>query len=167
MAVTTITADVAGRAPNELLAPLGNPYDSPRTRLRNVANLLRGLALGALPLSGSRRPVVRFGTAVATGTLTLASASGAVGGTINGLAVTVTAAGGDVATAAAIAAAINASSNAAIAGIVTASSIGAVVTVSAAAAGAIGNAITLVASGTGVTASGAKLAGGTTTTVGL
>lgn len=164
MAVSTITVEVSGST--SLLDPLAGGSTT-RTKLRNFARLLKGLALGALPGSGSVRPLVRYGNSVASGTLTLSSASGTVGGTINGQAVTVTASGGDAATAAAIAAAINASAHASIAGIVTATASGAVVTVYAAAAGAIGNAITIAASGTGVTASGARLTGGTTTTVRL
>lgn len=97
----------------------------------------------------------------ASGTLTLSSASGAVGGVINGVTITDTASGGDTASAALVAAAINASTNALVAGIVTASSAAAVVTVTAIDATKTGNAITLVASGTGVTASGARLTGGT------
>jgi phage tail sheath gpL-like len=95
----------------------------------------------------------------ATGTLTLSTASGAVGGTIGGTLVTATAAGGDTASAALIAAAINA--DATVNKYASATSVGAVVTVKAAIPGTIGNGITLVASGTGVTASGAKLGAGT------
>jgi hypothetical protein len=106
----------------------------------------------------------------ATGTLTLSSASGTVGGTINGVSVTVTASGGDIATATLLAAAINASANDLVRKQVTASNLNAsgtataVVTLTAVAPGYAGNAITLAASGTGVTASGARLTGGTSTT---
>jgi phage tail sheath gpL-like len=99
--------------------------------------------------------------AVAYGTLTLSSASGSVGGTINGTTVTVTASGGDTATSTSLAAAINA--NTTVNPYVFASASGAVVTVSANAAGNLGNLLTLVASGTGVTAghlSSGKLSGG-------
>lgn len=98
--------------------------------------------------------------AFASGTLTLSSASGTVGGVINGVTVTVAASGGDAATATAIAAAINASTNALVKGMVTASAASAVVTVRAFQPGKLGNATTLAASGTGVTASGARLTGG-------
>lgn len=79
------------------------------------------------------------GVAVATNTTTLAS---------------------DTAAAAAVAASINASEDALVAGVVTASSALGVVTVTADDFGTSGNGITLAASGTGATASGARLTGG-------
>jgi phage tail sheath gpL-like len=85
-----------------------------------------------------------------------------VGGSINGVAVTVTWATSDTATATALAAAINASANALVS-LVTASSAAGVVTLTADHAGLPGNAYTLAASGTGVTASGARLTGGAST----
>lgn len=114
---------------------------------------------------GVRIGSVTFSTndVAATGTLTLSGASGTVGGTINGVTVTVTAAGGDAATAGLIAAAINASANPLVSQFVTASAAGAVVTLTAKMAGPSGNAVTLAASGTGVTASGARLTGGAST----
>lgn len=98
------------------------------------------------------------GAAPAAGTLTLSTASGAVGGTICGTLVTATAAGGDTASAVLVAAAINANST--VNKFVSATSALGVVTVSALVPGVPGNRFTLVASGTGVTASGALLAGG-------
>jgi len=86
------------------------------------------------------------------------TASGTVGGTIGGTAVTVTASGGDTATAAALVTAINANATVNKKGYAT-SALG-VVTFRAMSPGTAGNAITLVASGTGVTASGATLANG-------
>ena len=122
-------------------------------------------------LAGGRvTPVVLDVRSVATaasGTLTLATASGTVGGIINGVTITVTASGGDTATATAIAAAINASANALVAGIVDASAVGAVVTVTSEIPGKSGNAITLAATGTNVTASGARLTGGAETAMTL
>jgi len=100
----------------------------------------------------------------ATGTLTFSSATGTVGATINGIAATVTAAGGDNNTATLVANTINGSVNPLIQGIVTASATGNVVTITAVAYGASGNAVTLAASGTGVTASGARLTGGVSPT---
>lgn len=135
-------------------------------RARAVAtrftNLLDGCVSGALP------GATGFSVAQtqATGKLTLSSASGTVGGVINGVSVTVTAAGGDIATAGLIAAAINASANALVNQHVTASNLDAsgtataVVTLTAVSPGPAGNAVTLAASGTGVTASGARLTGG-------
>jgi phage tail sheath gpL-like len=66
--------------------------------------------------------------------------------------------------AAALAAAINASTTAGVAGCVTASASGAVVTITAAQPGKIGNAITLASSdGTDLVVSGARLSGGAET----
>jgi phage tail sheath gpL-like len=96
--------------------------------------------------------------AYATGTLTLSSGSGSVGGTIGGTAVTATWATSDANSAALIAAAINA--NTTVNKFCSATSSGAVVTITAASSGQIGERITLVASGTGVTASGANLGAG-------
>jgi hypothetical protein len=96
----------------------------------------------------------------AKGTLTISAGAGADGGTINGALITVTWATSDTATATALAAAINTSVDPRIAGVVSASSAAGVVTIWSNLNGTIGNAITLVASGTGVTASGANLAGG-------
>lgn len=106
---------------------------------------------------------VAQGGAKASGTLTLATASGTVGGTINGVSITVTWATSDTLSAAALATAIRASVNPLIAGVVTATSNLGVVTITAVSYGAAGN-VTLVASGTNVTASGARLTGGTTAT---
>lgn len=129
--------------------------------LKRFMNVLKGAISGnrVLPLSLD----VRNAAVQASGTLTLDTAAGTVGGVINGVTITVTASGGDTATATAIAAAINASSNALVANIVTASALGAVVTVTAVLGGVSGNTVTLAASGTGVTASGARLTSGTET----
>ena len=99
--------------------------------------------------------------AKATGTFTIASGSGTITGTINGVAIAITWATSDTNSAALLAAAINASANALIAGIVTATSAAGVVTVTAVKGGLAGNAVTIAASGTGNTASGARLTGGT------
>lgn len=112
----------------------------------------------------------------ASGTLTISGGTGTVGGVIAGTTVTVTWADSDVATATALAAAINA--NGTIGGtVVNATNLiggddngqGAVatniVTVSYFNPSPDGDAITLVASGTGVTASGATLSGSAGTTL--
>ena len=109
--------------------------------------------------------LVGQGGARATGTLTFSSASGTVGGSINGVSITVTAAGGDTNTAALWVAAVAASTNPLVQGVVTASNVAGVATVQAVQYGATGNAITLAATGTGVTASGARLTGGTSATL--
>lgn len=122
---------------------------------REVAKLIEALGVGAF--TGSLD--VQNAPAFASGTLTLSSASGAVGGTIGGTLVTVTASGGDTATATALAAAINA--DATVKTFVTATSAAGVVTLTAISPGTMGNSMSLVASGTGSSASGARLTGGT------
>lgn len=98
----------------------------------------------------------------ASGTITLAVSSGILTATINGVAIaTGVLAGTDTENAVVLAAAITASVNALVAGLVTATSALGVVTVTAARGGKAGNAVTLAASGTGATASGARLTGGT------
>ncbi len=95
----------------------------------------------------------------AYGTLTLASSSGTVGGTINGTSITTTWATSDAVTAAALAVLVNA--NATLAPLFVASALFGVVTITCRVAGAAGNAYTLTATGTNVTASGAgTLTGG-------
>lgn len=116
--------------------------------------------------SGTRQGTVSMATAggtsaaYASGTVTLASGSGTVGAIINGVTVSVTWATSDTASAAALAAAINASANTLVAPFVTASSALGVVTITAKNLGVQGNTITLAATGTGATASGARLTGG-------
>lgn len=127
---------------------------------KELANYFQGLAGGAKPGTSMD---LRSAAVAATGTLTLSTASGTVGGVINGVTVTVTWGTSDTATAAAIAAAINASGNALVSNHVTATSALGVVTLTAKQPGHGGNAVTLAASGTGVTASGARLTGGTHT----
>lgn len=125
--------------------------------ISRLVNFLEGYAANL-----KQGSTVRQGQAAvkATGTLTMASSTGTVGGSINGVSITVTWATSDTASAAALAAAINASVNPLVAGIVTATSALGVVTLTAVEYGKTGNAITLTASGTNVTASGARLTGG-------
>lgn len=157
MAIATVTVETSDGALSPFAA--GVVTASKKGRLQSFARMLNAAA------SGLRRGTVRYGTSVPTGTLTLSGASGAVGGVINGVTVTATYATSDANTASLIAAAINASANALVNEHVTASASGAVVTLTAKRAGAGGNAVTLVASGTGVTASGARLTGGSDTTL--
>jgi phage tail sheath gpL-like len=144
--------------PNEDLAV---DYTLRNNTYRVLINFLAGLANSAKGLGASVDVKQNGGTGVqASGTVTLSSASGTVGATINGVSTTVTASGGDTATATALAAAINASANALIAGLYTAAAAAGVVTITAVSKGALGNATTLAASGTGATASGTRLTGG-------
>lgn len=152
-----------GRTVIEIFHPTDDiAIPSGAKRLRIIPYLLLKLeAFAAGILSGTTTAVVGQGGVRATGTLTFSSASGTVGGSINGVSITVTAAGGDTNTAALWVAAVAASTNPLILGVVTASTVAGVATVQAVQYGATGNAITLAASGTGVTASGARLTGGT------
>ncbi len=160
----SITIDVNTNKVAAELGACGRIIGSPTTEARElcsrIAELFDRISAGMEPAN----IIVQGSTssaAQASGTLTLATASGTVGGVINGVTITVTASGGDTATAAAIAAAINASANALVAGIVSATSAGAVVTVTSLDASKAANSITFAASGTGVTASGTgRLAGG-------
>jgi phage tail sheath gpL-like len=156
MAYTTIIV-VTHDAPTSRLGAISAPTHRGREAIQAAADLLLRL------MSGNEKGSVEIqpgGTAAvrATGTLTLSSASGAVGGTIAGTLKTVTAGGGDDATATALAAAINA--DATLKTKVHATATAKVVTVKATVPGVLGNAVTLVASGTGVTAGGATLTAG-------
>lgn len=142
---------------------------APRASLRRLINFLIRLKAGGLPSATTLS--VRNTGVKATGTVTCASIADSDTVTINGIAFTAQDAspganeflqtGDDTADAAALAAAINASTTAGIVGIVTATSSGAVVTVSAAVPGKIGNAITLASSnGTRAAVSAARLSGG-------
>lgn len=134
-----------------------------------VLNLIHGV-LGGNYSGSSGFQVTQ---AQSTATLTLAGASGTVGAVINGVSTTVTASGGDVATAAALAAAINASADPLVSQHVRASNLDSnnvatgVVTVTGYTPGPAGNAVTLAATGTGITASSARLSGGSVTTYSL
>lgn len=144
---------------SDLLLPTGV---NARTAFNRVMNLFHGALAGSY--GGSRD--FQVAQAQATGTLTLAAVSGAVGGIINGVTVTATASGGDIASAGLVATAINTSVDPLVRQHVTASNLDAagvataVVTLTAVNPGSCGNAVTLAASGTGVTASGARLTGG-------
>jgi phage tail sheath gpL-like len=148
----------------QITDPVGgtiSPGTSKRHTIKALQNLIKGIAAGTR--LGSATIDLRASLTAASGTLTASSASGTVGGVINGVTITVTAAGGDTNTAALIAAAINASTNALVQNVVTASSNGAVVTVTSVLGGVYGNTITLAASGTGMSASGARLTSGAET----
>jgi hypothetical protein len=122
--------------PNALSPAPGQTNYDDRLSCYKLAQLIMNASEGVFP--GPCAVTASQETTVASGTLTLSTASGTVGGIINGVTITVTAAGGDTATAALIAAAITASGNALVAGGVTATSNGAVVTVTAARGGNYG-----------------------------
>lgn len=95
----------------------------------------------------------------ASGTITMASGSGTVGAIIGGTTVTVTWGTSDTASSTALAAAINANST--VNKWVSATSSAGVTTITAIEKSALGNNVTLTATGTNVTASGSgKLTGG-------
>jgi phage tail sheath gpL-like len=117
-------------------------------------------------VNGSRNGSVLLSVAeasgvAASGTVTLSSGSGTETATINGVAIAITWATSDTNSASLLAAAINASANALVSGLVTATSAAGVVTITAVEKGKTGNMCTLTASGTGATASGTgRLTGG-------
>lgn len=162
MASLTTTIEVTHAVSVDGLWPCGaKKADAadPKKMCAQVSALFDAIAAGCTPASFT---IQEGGTAEAqaTGTLTISGGSGAVGGTINGVAITHAWTTSDANSAALVAADINASANALIAGIVTASAASNVVTVRSVDATKTANAITLAASGTGVTASGARLTGG-------
>jgi phage tail sheath gpL-like len=135
---------------------------APKVNLRTLLNFLTAIVAGIKQAkSVDIHPNASADPVAASGTLTISSGSGTVGGSINGVSITVTWGTSDTATATALAAAINASTNALVQNLVTASAAAGVVTITAVQKGKQGNTMTLAASGTGVTASGARLTGGT------
>lgn len=140
------------------------PNDKITTRVALEA-FFRGLGAGAPTLTSALVPntiALRCDVSpvAATGTWTTASGTGAQTLVINGVSIGITWATSDTVSAALMAAAVNASTNALVLGLVTATSALGVVTVSAV-PGAMANAITTTATGTGASAGQARLAGGT------
>lgn len=126
--------------------------------LVGLMDMIRKMIAGGLDNQTLRCDVTPLN---ASGTITLAVSSGILTATINGVAIaTGVLAGTDTANAVVLAAAINASGNALVSGIVTATSALGVVTITSSVKGKTSNAITLAATGTGATASGARLTGG-------
>ncbi len=119
-------------------------------------------------VSGTKKGValtINAGTATsalanASGAVTYVTPSGTQTVTINGVAITASSGASAALTATAVAAAINASTNALVQYLVYAVPVGDVVSIVALQPGITGNTITLAASGTGATASGARLTGG-------
>lgn len=148
----------------------------------NVVHLFArygGTAGNAITLASSDADLTVSGARLTGGTLLqyeggqasqTADISGADGGTytttINGVGIDATGVNGDdTATAAAIVAAVNASTNALVRGLVGAESTGANLTFTAIRGGHQGNAITIEGTGTGYTVDGVRLAGGVVPTV--
>jgi phage tail sheath gpL-like len=141
-----------------------SPLDIGSRNRKDALEIIRNYMNGAM--GGNKRVnsirVFPDGTdnVYASGTVTILSGSGTITATINGVGTSVTWGTSDTATATALAAAINAATNDLVEFHVSASSSAGVVTITAKAPGQWGNAITLAATGTGATASGARLTGG-------
>lgn len=127
------------------------------TTLVNLSDMVNRMKAGGFDNMTLRADVTPV---AASGTVTIASGNGTITATINGVGIPITWATSDANSAALLAAAINASSDALVSGIVTATSALGVVTITSVVKGKMGNAVTLAASGTGATASGARLTGG-------
>jgi len=156
MASVTVTLSGLPKDQNAI----GSLRDTPREVVKNLDALLWQVVQGAM-LNANPKIFVSYSAndaVYAYATLTISGGSGSVGGTIDGTAKTVTWATSDANSAALLAAAVNA--DATISKKVLATAAGNVVTLTALVPGAIGNKYTLVASGTGVTASGANFANG-------
>lgn len=138
--------------------------DDRNKALDQLAAFFQRLAGGNEPgAPGDCKVTLQKGTTAAapvqaSGTVTFSGASGTVGSTIAGTTKTAAHGASDNADATAHAAAINA--DATLSKLVSASANANVVTITALQPGLLGNQITLVASGTGVTVSGAKFSGG-------
>lgn len=170
MAQTKITITHDKEVAGDLQQHFITSVMSKEMQIPKLETLLNQIGLGSR--NAAIAMTIDDGTAAAaTGTVTL-SGAGTAGDTvvINGVTLTAVASGavnnqwnvGASATASAanLAAAIVASTSPLVSGTVTASSLAGVVTLTAAAVGLLGNAVTLAATGAG-TASGARLTGGT------
>ena len=140
------------------LTGFGEASSNQQLQLRNLETLIYSIRVGMVPAASVTVSTSSANAVRASGTLTISSGSGSVGGTIAGTAKTVTWATSDTASAAALATAINADTT--LNKMVSAASAAGVVTITANVSGEVGNKLTLVASGTGVTASAATLASG-------
>lgn len=134
--------------------------------LKGIQSLLDKLSAGAPSVATSPNTTALrcdVNPVAPSGTVTISSGSGTITAIINGVSIAITWATSDTNSAALLAAAINASTNALVTGLVSATSALGVVTITGigSAASKAGNAITLSATGTGATASVSRLAGGT------
>jgi phage tail sheath gpL-like len=146
----------------------GKATDSPRTTLGKVINLLTGAIASsyqATSLSVSQDPasatvtLAGVGGEAATGAFQFTAPSGPTTATLNGVAFVQTT-GDEGERATELAAQITASTNPAVSGVVTATLNVDEVVITAVTKGTSGNAITLAASGTGLSVSAATLGGG-------
>lgn len=139
--------------------------------VQSIADLINSILAGC-QRTPSVNVMVEESEGLATGTVTLASAQAADTVTLNGVVFTAVSgaaganqfdiSGGNTTGAASLAAAINASVSALVAGYVVASANGAVVTIASAFRGLPGNQVTLATSnGSRLAPSGTRLAGGT------
>lgn len=141
-----------------------------KTLLRRVVRHLQSILSGSKRANSIRVWADGADPVAASGTIACATALATHTATVNGVVFTAVAGaaganqfsidGTDTQDAAALAAAINASTSAGIVGVVSATSAAAVVTVTCLVPGVIGNAITLASSGATLAVSGAKLASG-------
>lgn len=162
---TLANFNIAVTVPEGVLPAAASELSSDRNKaLLQLADFFTRLAGGNEPgAPGDCVVSLQKGTTAAaavraSGTITFSGASGTVGSTIAGVAKTAAHGASDNADATAHAAAINA--DATLSKLVEATANANVVTVTALQPGVTGNQITTVASGTGVSASGAKLTGG-------
>lgn len=146
-----------GKASVEQMAQLFQELNSGRLFSDSVSapNVISEVIGNATAASGTftLATVIATDEVVINGVTFACVASGATGNQFN-------VGGSDTITAANLAAAINASVTALVAGVVTATSAAAVVTVSAVETGLTGNAITISSPDATITASGARLTGG-------
>ena len=136
---------------------MGRASERPRTAMNDVLVLLNGINAGIYPGSTG----FEVAQSQATGMYTVSGGSGVIGAIINGQIVSVTWAVSDGNSAGLLVAAINAETNPLVAKHVTATNSGAFITLTARYPGHAGNAVTTVASGTGITAMQSRLTGGT------
>ena len=169
--ISVLIHDASGRSGSDRADIKRNSADK-NGMLSGLVNLLESIGSGNCP-SQVDLDISSSGLAAASGTVTCASVSAADTVTINGVVFTAVnggtpganefdMSGTDTADATSLAAAINASVSSLVQGYVSASSSGAVVTISSVYKGLMGNTHTLASSnGTRLAVSGARLAGGT------
>jgi phage tail sheath gpL-like len=153
-------ADTASILVIDQTSPLDIGTRNSKDALEIIRNYMNGAVGGNKRVNSIRVFADGTDNVYASGTVTIASGSGTVSITINGVAISRTWATSDTATATAFVTDINGSANALVKNHVAASSVAGVVTITAKAPGQWGNAVTLAAAGTGMTASGARLTSG-------